>query len=549
MSSNKEQKGKVWLKENVGKYNPSIIALAILTVLSTLCSVGFAYLSSFLIDSATNRQTERLILFSCVVLGLLLARIIFRAITNYYAEKCRATIVTDLRSQTFSRILKSNYADVKDYHSGELVSRISSDSGEIASTTVGIIPQTVGMIIQIVGALIALVAIDPLFTLFLVAGAVVIIGISAILRKKTKWFHKEIMSADASARAFMQESVQSELTVKAFGAEEKTVKKADEILDLYKERRLGRAKLNSFMGVLYALITNVGLVFAIIWCAVNIMLVGAEYYGAVLSIVLLMEQLQRPLSTISAIMPAYYARQASAERLCEIDSFEKENTQDSISGEFYGQIKKISLTDAVFSYEKEKVFDGFNIDIEMGKTTCIYGESGGGKSTLLKLLLGVYSLDSGSLNFVTESGAVPVDSTYRNLFAFVPQGNFLFTGTIYENLTFFSDEKDQAVLNEKVKKAIADSCSEFVYDLPDGLETFLTEQGGGLSEGQRQRLAVARAFVSGRPILLLDEATSALDEPTERRLIENLRAMKDRTCIIISHRQAVIDFSDERFKI
>lgn len=549
MSLSKDQKGKAWLKENVGKYQPSIIALAILTVLSTVCSVGFAYLSSFLIDSATNRQTEKLILFSCVVLGLLLARIIFRAVTNYYAEKCRTTIVTDLRRQTFSRILKSNYADVKDYHSGELVARISADSGEIASTTVGIVPQTVGMIIQILGALVALIAIDPLFTLFLVVGAVVIIAISAFLRKKTKWFHKEIMSSDASARSFMQESIQSELTVKAFGAEEKTVKKADEILDVYKERRLGRAKLNSFMGVLYALITNVGLVFAIIWCAVNIMLVGAEYYGAVLSIVLLMEQLQRPLSTISAIMPAYYARQASAERLNEIDSFEKENTIDSVSEEFYYQIKKISLKNAVFSYGAERVLDGFNVDIDMGKTTCIYGESGGGKSTLLKLLLGVYTLSEGCLNFVTDSGEIAVDSTYRSLFAYVPQGNFLFTGTVYENLTFFSNEQNQDLLKDKVKKAIADSCSEFVYDLPNGLDTFLTEQGGGLSEGQRQRLAVARALVSGRPILLLDEATSALDEPTEKRLMENLLAMKDKTCVIISHRQTVIESADSAVKI
>lgn len=549
MSFNKDQKGNAWLKENVSRYKPSIIALAVMVALSTVCSVGYAYLSSFLIDSATDKLTGRLILFASIVLGLLLGRIVLRAITNYYSEKCRATIATDLRKQTFSKILKSNYANVKDYHSGELVARISADSGEIASTTVGIVPQTVGMIIQIVGALVALVFIDPLFTLFLVVGAVVIIGISAILRKKTKWFHNEIMSADAQAKSFMQESIVSELTIKAFVAEDKVAKKADEILDAYKDRRLGRAKLNSWVGVLYALITNVGLVFAIIWCAVNIMFVGAEYYGAVLSIVLLMEQLQRPLSTISAIMPAYYARQASAERLCEIDSFDKENTKDFINKDFYSQIKKISVKDAVFNYDKENVFNGFNADIEMGKTTCIYGESGGGKSTLFKLLLGVYSLDSGSVNFVTDNGEIAIDSNYRKLFAFVPQGNFLFTGTIYENLTFFAEEQDETILKDRVKRAIEDSCSEFVYDLPNGLDTLLTEQGGGLSEGQRQRLAVARAFVSDRPILLLDEATSALDEPTEKRLIENLRAMKDKTCIIISHRQAVIGSASDEIKI
>ena len=179
----------------------------------------------------------------------------------------------------------------------------------------------------------------------------------------------------------------------------------------------------------------------------------------------------------------------------------------------------------------------------------MYGVSGGGKSTILKLLLGVYPLNNGTIGFETESGFVNLGAEHRGLFAYVPQGNFLFSGTVYENLTFFSNEKNQELLKEKVNKAILDSCSEFVYDLPNGLETVLNEHGGGLSEGQKQRLAVARAFLTERPILLLDESTSALDETTEKRLIENIKKIKDKTCIIISHRQSVIDFSDVAVKI
>lgn len=538
-----ESKGKIWLKQKIGKYKPSIVLLAVLTVVSTVCSVGFAYLSRFLIDSATDKDSKRLLIFACVISGLLVTRIVLRAIVNYCSEKCRVAIATDIRSGLFRKILKSDYASVKEYHSGDLITRITADTNEIAGTTVGILPQAVGIIVQVIGAIVALGAIDPWFTLFLVVGGGVIIGISAILRKKTKWYYKEIMSADGQSRAFMQESVVSELTVKAFGVEEKTALKADGILNVYKKRRLGRAKLNSLMGILYAVVTNLGLVFAIVWCAVGI-LQGNVEYGAVLSIVLLMEQLQRPLNTVSAIMPAYYSRQASAERLLEIDSFKEELTAISEKIVDYEKVKGIKIQNASFGYGRDLVLDNFNLDIQKGKITCIYGVSGGGKSTLFKLLLGVYNLSSGRIAFDTEEGLIDVNSSHRNLFSFVPQGNFLFTGSIYENLTFFANESDENLLKEKVKKAIEDACAEFVYELPNGLETVLTEQGGGLSEGQKQRIAVARAFLSNRPILILDEATSALDEETEKRLIQNVKNMQGKTCIIISHRQAVIDFAD-----
>lgn len=542
----KVAKGKIWLSENIAKYRPWVIALTVLTVLATACSVGFAYLSRYLIDSATAKNTSRLILFASIVLSLLVMRIALRAINGYLTERCRATIVTDLRNKLFKKVLRSEYASIKDYHSGDFVTRITADTAEVAGTTVALLPQTVGIIIQLIGAIIALFAIDVWFTLFLLLGGIIVIGISAFLRKKTKWYYKEITSLDGESRSFMQESLVSSLTIKAFGAEAKTAEKAENILEHYKKRRLGRAKLNSLVGVLYSVVTNLGLVFAIIWCAFGIM--DGMPYGAVLSIVLLMEQLQRPLNTVSAIMPAYYSRQASAERLLDIDSFNEELILNE-SPVSYQDFTSISVKDVVFNYDKENVFDGLNLTLEKGKLTCIHGVSGGGKSTLIKLLLGVYEPDEGSISINCQGKDEIISSKHRGLFAYVPQGNFLFTGSVYENLTFFAKESDREGLQQRVQTAIKDACAEFVYELPDGLNTLLTEQGGGLSEGQRQRLAVARALISDRPILLLDEATSALDEQTEERLIQNLKAMNDKSCIIISHRQAVIDSADAIVKI
>ncbi|MBE5742481.1 MAG: ABC transporter ATP-binding protein [Clostridiales bacterium] len=545
MARETDARGKGWLIRNVSKYRPSIIFLTVLTVLATVCSVGFAYLSSFLIDNATDGDRHGIIVFSAIVLSLLIGRIALRAIINFYSEKCRATITTDIRGKIFKKVLKTKHAEITGYHSGEIVTRITADASEIAGTTVGLLPQTVGIIIQVIASVVALVAIDGLFTLFLIGGGIIVIGVSAFLRKKTKWYYREIMSADGESRSFMQESILSSLTVKAFGAEEKTSQKANGILERYRNRRVGRARLNSLIGILYSCITNIGLVFAIVWCAFGIM--DGMAYGSVLSIVLLMEQLQRPLNTVSAIMPAYYSRIASAERLCEIDGLKEEIPVKSDIE--YSSIKKIKVENVDFCYDNEKVLDGLTLEIPTGKMTCIYGVSGGGKSTLFKLLLGVYTPTDGKVRFETENGDEKIDLGARDLFAFVPQGNFLFSGTIYENLTFFSNEKEKDVLDERVKWAIEKSRSQFVYELPNGVNTVLTEQGGGLSEGQRQRLAVARAFVSERPILLFDEATSALDDETEQALLQNIKEMKDKTCIIISHRQAVIDSSDVTIKI
>ena len=542
-----DSKAKRWLNGNVKKYRPSIIFLTALTVLSTICSIGFAYLSNFLINSATEKNVNGIILFSVIVLSLLIGRIVLRAIIGFCSEKQRATIATDLRAELFKKVLKSDYSQISNYHSGDIITRITADSSEIAGTTVGLLPEIVGIIIQVVGVIFALVFIDAWFTLFLLLGGIIVVAISAFLRKKTKWYYKEIMSADGKSRSFMQESVQSSLTIKAFGVEDKISNKANVILENYKSKRVSRAKLNSLVGVLYSCITNLGLIFAIVWCAFGI--IKGMPYGAVVSIVLLMEQLQRPLNTVSAIMPAYYSRIASAERLYEIYEFNEEDCGEQLQIVTHDQIKKIIVKNAYFSYGREDVFSDLSLEIEMDKFTCLYGVSGGGKSTLFKLLLGVYSLSSGEIGFETDSGFVSVNHSHRNIFAFVPQGNFLFAGTVYENLTLFSNEKDKKSLNDKVKKAIEVSCAEFVYELPNGLETVLTEQGGGLSEGQKQRLAIARALLSDRSIILMDESTSALDSETEKRVINNLMSEKDKTYIMVSHRDAVIKSAYKSIKI
>jgi ATP-binding cassette subfamily B protein len=299
------------------------------------------------------------------------------------------------------------------------------------------------------------------------------------------------------------------------------------------------------MNAVFSLLSNFGLIFAIIWCSFNVLHDGVNAdYGAMLSVVLLLMQLQQPFMAFSSWVPIYYARITSGERLYQVEAIAGEctaaNFQDKIA---YNSLAEISFENVDFSYGRDTILSKASGVLRKGEIVCVTGPSGAGKSTLFKLLLNVLRPNEGKLWLVDKQGEkTPLTANERGLFSYVPQGKFLFSGTIYENLTFFTkspeDEKD------KIKKAIEVACAEFVWGLPQGLQTHLGENGVGLSEGQMQRLAVARAILSERPILLLDEATSALDGETERKLLENIKALPDKTCFIVTHRPAAFEIAD-----
>ena len=300
------------------------------------------------------------------------------------------------------------------------------------------------------------------------------------------------------------------------------------------------------MNGFFNFLSNFGLIFAVVWCGVSVLNGKMDDYGAILSVILLLMQFQQPLSGFSSLAPAYYARLASSERLLEISELDKENVNAEQVDAQYDNLSAIRFENVGFTYGRETVLENASATIEKGKIVCLTGASGAGKSTLFKLLLRVFRQNLGEISLVYQDGERELTEAYRGLFAYVPQGNFLFSGTIRENLVFFNKE---TLDEEKIKSALRVACADFVYDLPDGLNTVLLEAGSGLSEGQRQRLAVARAILSNRPILLLDEATSALDTETESALLENLRALNDRTCLIVTHRPAALEIADNILNI
>ena len=547
MNKQANEKGKLWVSKETRPYRASILFLTCLSVFAMLFSILFAYTVRYFINSASNKESRMLWIFSAVLLSFLLLKILLNTLKGYFSERVNAKMTAHLRTRIFSKILRSDYSATQNYHSGEFVTRLTADISEVSGYSVSLMPAVAGMILQGVGSIAALMTIDPLFTaIYIVAGA--IFGcVTALFRKYFKKRHKEVLEADGKFRSYIQEGLSSLITVKAYGAEGRSTEKASLFADEYYQKRMRRNVLRSSMNGVFNLVSNFGLIFAIIWCGVSVLYGNPSYdFGTILSVILLLMQLQAPLTSFSSIPPAYYARIACGERLAEIDDMPMEQTDDSkIPQGLYDDMHAISFENLCFTYGRDQVFSNANAIIKKGDIVCLTGPSGAGKSTVFKLLLYVFKPTEGEIilqgNFEKKYLLTAQD---RGLFAYVPQGNFLFSGTIYENLAFFAQEENETGLREKMREALKIACAEFVFDLPQGLETVLTERGAGLSEGQLQRLAVARALLSNRPILLLDEATSALDADTERQLLENIAKLQNKTCLIVTHRPKALEIAD-----
>ena len=592
MKEKTTEKGRAWLKREMRPYRPFVLFMAFLTVAGTLLSLTFAYLTRYIVNNAVEGNARLLLVFSAVLLAVLLARIAVQTSVKYFLERARARINAGLRGKLFAQILRSDYAGLEKYHSGDLLNRLTTDVSAVASGTVSMLPSLAGMAVQCVGAIAALLTLDALFTGIFVAGGLAVCALTVLVRRKMKKYHKELVEADGRSRSFIQESLSSALTVKAYGAEDRATEKSDSLLDSYFGKRMKKNRLDSCMSGLFSLFSNAGVIFALVWCGISI-LRGNMDYGSVLSIILLLGQLEYPFAMFSSILPMYYARAASAERLSELDGISSEKmlpspssssapfspcapssssvtsspppspspsahrynsfpvpssvppfSENSFPSRLYEQMKGFRMEKLTFDYGRERLFSEANAEFAKGGVICITGESGSGKSTLFKLLMHIYAPLSGGIYAVVGDGEHLLTERERGLFAYVPQGNFLFSGTIRENLAFFSVEESEAVLEDRERRALKAACAEFVFGLPEGLDTPLRERGGGLSEGQLQRLAVARALLSERPILLLDEATSALDGETEKRLLENIRKEKNKTCLIVTHRPAALEIAD-----
>ena len=544
-----------YIDEVVGAKRVYILILLLIQAALGVSSVLYALFLRDIVDGAVTHDFAAMVRSICAFAGLVVCQLALRALSRHMSELACSTYENAFKSRLFGELLSRDFGSVTAIHSGEWMNRLTSDTAVVADGLASIVPGVAGAAVRIVGALTMILVIEARFAYILIPGGAVFAALTYVFRRHLKRLHKSVQERDDEVRVFLQEHLGSLMIVKAFAKERETESAAEQRMSAHKSARMKRNRFSNICNIGFGAVMNGAYVLGALYSAFGIYS-GSVSYGTLMALLQLIGQVQSPFANITGYLPKYYAMLASAERLMDVERFAADDAADPTQA--CEPFTKLGLKSASFSYVPESdgkhspiVIKNFDFEIKTGEFVAFTGPSGCGKSTVLKLLMCLYALDGGERYYVTEgaSGEEYHDLTaaMRPIFSYVPQGNQLMSGKI-RNVVAFTDgsaaNDDDAVWN-----ALRVTCAEeFVRTLPLGLDTVLGERGSGLSEGQMQRIAIARAVFSGRPVLLLDEATSALDAPTEKQLLANLRAMTDKTVIIITHRAETAAVCDREVK-
>lgn len=518
-----------YLKDVTGNKKLYFLILMIVQILQGISGVCFALLLKSVIDSAVIHDGRLLVQNILLFMGLIVLQMIFSALLRYYNELSKATFENNCKARLFEQLLHRDYSSISSIHSAEWMNRLTSDTVVVSSGLTEIVPGLAGMGAKMLGAISMIILMEPRFVFVIGIGGVLMVLLTTIFRKKLKAYHKIVQEKDGKVRIFLQEHLHSLMIIKVFTTEKHTYNESLKTMEEHKKARMKKTRFSNVCNVGFSFMMNGAYVLGAIYSVIGIYR-GTVSYGTLMALLQLISQIQAPFANITSYIPKYHAMIASSERLLEIEK----SCMDIEENNGIKDFESISLEHIDFSYEKsrEVILKDFNLHLEKGECIGFTGPSGCGKSTVLKLLLSLYPITSGTKTITCDGKSELLTSGYRHLFSYVPQGNQLMSGTIRDVVTFSNANNE-----EKIWEALEIACaSDFVRKLPDGLDTQLKEQGSGISEGQMQRLAIARAIYSNRPILLLDEATSALDVKTEKQVLSNLKAMKDMTVIIVTHR-------------
>lgn len=536
----------IWIAKQIRRRIPAIFLLTAVQVGNALFSVLFALGSRGVIDSAVAGDRQAFSRACMYQLGIIAGIVICLTVVRHLRERLRADLERDWKRNLLHGLLHGDYASVSAYHSGELLNRLNNDVNKVNDGVLTIVPSAAAMVTRLAAAVVVLGVLDARFTgIILILGAVVVVA-TGFMRRRLKELNKRVSESDGKVSGFFQEVMEKLLMVQAMDVSTEVENRADGLLN--ERYGIQRRRKN------VSLLTNTGIsvlfygagFLALVWCSGKL-LRGQMSFGSLTAVIQLVSQLQAPFVDLSGVMPQYVAMIASAERLMELETIQGEPEPTEMApGELYRTMDAICAENLSFSYDRDQIFSDASFRLPKGAFAVITGPSGIGKSTLLKLLLGVFKPEAGALYLHGDEEKTKLNRTTRRLFAYVPQGNLLLSGTLRENLTIVRPDASAADLQQAIAVSAMD---EFLPGLPHGLDTVLGENGAGLSEGQAQRLAIARAVLGGAPVLLLDECTSALDAQTEQKVLQRLKALPDRTCIAVTHRIAAMELCDWRLEV
>ena len=487
---------------------------------------------------------HRIVIAVVIMALLMLAGLLLTIASTWVSNILGIRAQNRMQQRMLDRILRTQWHGKEKFHSGDVLNRLEFDVNNVVTFLTETIPDSLAVLAMFVGAFCYLFAMDAVLAIVTIAIIPVFVAVSKIYVRQMRRLTSEVRSSDSKVQSLMQETIQHRMLIKTLESETPMTERLEQTQSVLRHKVVRRTVFSVFSNIILWLGFRLGYLIAFLWAALR-MSHGSLTFGGMTAFLQLVSRIQGPARSLTKLVPQAVSVFTAAERLMELEEDPLDETGEPVRLEAPCGIR---LEHVYYQYEDKdrEILHDLSFDFPPASCTAILGETGAGKTTLIRILLALLSPQQGKAtiynNHHQETALTPLT---RCNFAYVPQGNTLLSGTIRDNLRLGR----LTATEEEMKEALHKSCADFVFDLPDGLNTLCSEAGGGLSEGQAQRIAIARALLRQSSILVLDEATSALDPETERQLLNNILADRNTTVIFVTHRMAVIDYCDQTLKI
>ncbi len=532
-----------WLWDASKGYRLSITVVGLISTLSVAVAMTNVWISKRLIDIATHNAEGNLAHFIILFASCAVLQIVFSIIISRLETKTEVSLRNALRHKYFTRIMESRWLGKETFHTGDMLSRLDGDVTKVADTLSRTMPAVIATALQLLAALFFLGSMDWHLALVVLLIMPVALLLSRAYVSRMRRLTNDIRTTDSRINAHLQENIQHRALITSFENTDQAIESLDGYHGDLQRQTITRNNYNLFSRGIVQLGFSAGYVTAFSWGVTGIA-AGTITFGTMAAFLQLVGQIQRPISRMSRQFATAVHTVTSVDRLCELE------LPQELRGEpikLDGQVG-VRFTDVDFTYPDAplKTIEGFSHDFQPGSLTAVVGETGIGKSTLIRLMLSLLSPDKGNICFYNSENQVEISPRTRCNIVYVPQGNTLVSGTIRDNLQMGKPDASEDEMREALYTAVA----EFVYDLPDALDTVCGEKGAGLSEGQAQRIAIARALLRPGRVILLDEPTSALDGQTEQLLLQRIRArLEGRTLIMVTHNQQTAGLCTDKVRM
>lgn len=543
----------LWMYAYVRRYWLLIAVYVLLGASGSVLGLGTSVVSKELVDAVTGVNSRGIVQVACLYVGVGVGQIFVNAVKSRLSLKVRLKVTNEIRADIYEQVLRTNWESLAKYRSGDLLYRVNGDAGMVANTILTFLPNVVTTLISFGGAFLIVIKNDPWMALIALLGAPVSFLTSRYSAKRMRQFQRDNQNVASDRTVFDQETFQNLQFIKAFGMLDRVTEKFHRIQQESVDVALRQNKFQQYMTITTSLVGQaVG--YACYGFAAFRLWQGQISYGTMTMFVSMAASLRGSFSGILNLAPMVIRAGISAERIMEITGLPRDSMEDKEEAE---EIRKQSREKGVyvhmenvdFAYEEDKwIYQGADFRAEPGEIVALIGPSGQGKTTTLNLILGLYHPKKGTIRVGNPGGnELRASSSTRCLFSYIPQGNTMFSGTIADNMRMVKPEAS----DEEIRSALEAACAwEFVGKLEHGMDTEVRERGTRFSEGQKQRLSIARALLADAPVMILDEATSALDVATERRVLRSIiRKEPNRTVIVAAHRPSVFSMCSRVYKV